>query len=286
MSYIQNPYSFADVTYLFDDFTNALFGYSLQKLRTGQVNGVRLERSSDNAQTDVELYDSGSIDLSSTVSAGGDLSTWIGSDTGYVVTWYDQSGNGFDLTEVIANAPKLVIAGVLEIHISHSIVRFSSATADLMNRAALTELADGNDFTFFTVSVNLSTLLGTLVATSTGSNRMQLCHDRRTQKRGSFALGSSTSGFADLDAQYDNSVIWQQSSFVDGTGKDVTHWKDGVAGGANQAWTGTYTNDTLTIGGGASGNQINGRIFELVCFSDDKTGSRTTIETDQNARYA
>lgn len=45
------------------------------------------------------------------------LLSFAGSDSAYVVTWYDQSGNGFDFTQATAaNQPRVVNAGTLDEH--------------------------------------------------------------------------------------------------------------------------------------------------------------------------
>jgi len=150
--YIINPYRFGALPLLFDTFSNALFGYSMQKLKTGEVHAIRAERDSDNAQTDVELYDTGSIDLSSTVSVGGDFGTWAGSDTCVVVTWYDQSGNGNDITSASAStSPTIILGGVLKEIDGRSFADFDGAN-DKLTRSALTEMASGNDITSFGIS--------------------------------------------------------------------------------------------------------------------------------------
>jgi len=109
--------------------------------------------------------------------------------------------------------------------------------------------------------------------------------DLRTQKRGIFVVGTTTNAFGDLDIRYNSTDPRQQTSFVDGANKDLTHWKDGVAGAADQAWTGGYVNNTFTLGLSAAGNTLNGYIMELIIFSDDKTSDRTTIEANQNTRF-
>lgn len=79
-------------TFLFDNFTNIIAIYGLKKLATEATAAVRIKRTSDNAETDVLFPSSGFISLTSSVSAGGDLGTWIGSGTAEIITIYDQRG--------------------------------------------------------------------------------------------------------------------------------------------------------------------------------------------------
>lgn len=95
--------------YLFDT-QPAKIGYSLRKLSSTQIYGIRVRRSSDNAETDVVLPEMGKIGARSLVSAGGDLSTWKGVSTLYVTKIYNQGngGSGFDMYQTtITRQPSL-----------------------------------------------------------------------------------------------------------------------------------------------------------------------------------
>lgn len=83
---------------------DAAAAYSLRSLTGGDPNVVRVRRSSDNAEKDF------------TVSGiGATLEDWVGAlNDGLVETWYDQSGNGYDAREYVAQyQPKIVENGSL-----------------------------------------------------------------------------------------------------------------------------------------------------------------------------
>jgi lysophospholipase L1-like esterase len=66
---------------------------------------MRIQRLSDNTQTDIYFTASGNVDTSAILSFLGSTST-----LGYVVTLYDQTGNGYNLTQTtVANAPTIQI---------------------------------------------------------------------------------------------------------------------------------------------------------------------------------
>ena len=68
--------------------------YGLRKLRAAYSGyALRVRRSSDNTETDVEFYNSKEVTLNSTVTAGGTLRDFVGANTAYVTKWYNQSGN-------------------------------------------------------------------------------------------------------------------------------------------------------------------------------------------------
>jgi len=102
---------------LLDTYPNAAAAYSVRLLSSTYSGAlVEVRRSSDNAVTDVNPDANNEISFSSTVSAGGDLSTWIGSDDGFVRTWYDQSGNSKDLIQFTSsNQPKIISSGAFEV---------------------------------------------------------------------------------------------------------------------------------------------------------------------------
>ena len=67
-------------------YNKTIAAYALRRLFSAYTGPqVKLKRSSDNAQTDVYFDRDGNL-----VNPL-DLDTWLGANTGYVVTWYDQS---------------------------------------------------------------------------------------------------------------------------------------------------------------------------------------------------
>jgi hypothetical protein len=87
---------------------SAQIAYGLRKLRTAYAgSAVRVRRSSDNAELDIGFTSGGDLD---TVA----LLAHCGAGNGFVVTWYDQSGNGRDITQSTAVAqPQIVVLGAV-----------------------------------------------------------------------------------------------------------------------------------------------------------------------------
>jgi hypothetical protein len=90
--------------FLLDNFFGALVAYSLRSLSSSTTNVIKARRSSDNAElnfTALEITD-------------GTLTTWTGTNDGFVTTIYDQIGSN-DLTQTIASRQgKIVIGGTLQ----------------------------------------------------------------------------------------------------------------------------------------------------------------------------
>lgn len=78
--------------------------FSMRRLLSAYSGPIlRLRRSSDNAESDFGATTSGDLDTAS-------IATWLGGANGYVVTWYDQSGNGLHATQTTAAYQPLYVA--------------------------------------------------------------------------------------------------------------------------------------------------------------------------------
>jgi hypothetical protein len=83
--------------------------YGLRRLRrlyTGFC--IRVRRSSDNAELDIGFDSQGNLDILALLS-------FVGTGSGFVTTWYDQSGNGRNATQPTAGSqPQIVANGAIE----------------------------------------------------------------------------------------------------------------------------------------------------------------------------
>jgi hypothetical protein len=91
-------------TLLLDDYPGAAAAYSLRKLRSAYSgSAIRVRRSSDNTETDIGFV-AGVLDTAT-------LTTFCGLGNGFVVIWYDQSGNARNL---IGTNVFIIVAGILQ----------------------------------------------------------------------------------------------------------------------------------------------------------------------------
>jgi hypothetical protein len=81
--------------------------YSFRKLRGAYAgSAVRIRRSSDNAEANIGFLGNGDFN-----AAG--AAAHIGGGTGFIVTWFDQSGNGIDVTQAtVASQPTYSATGI------------------------------------------------------------------------------------------------------------------------------------------------------------------------------
>ena len=106
--------------------------YSLRSITGGDPKVVRVRRSSDNSEQDFTVSEINSGALVSFVGSGND---------GFVETWYDQSGNGNNLTQSTdGKQPTIVTSGTLNTRNNKPIIKFIQANSTFL------EIADSSMF--------------------------------------------------------------------------------------------------------------------------------------------
>ena len=100
--------------------------WSTRKVVTS-YNGsaLRVRRSSDNSELDIGFDASGNLNTTT-------LLAHVGANQGYVVTWYDQSGNGNNVTQSTALAqPQIVVGGSIHAINGKAAVLFDGLSTSL-----------------------------------------------------------------------------------------------------------------------------------------------------------
>ncbi len=94
--------------YPLDSYSGLRAVFSIRRLLTSYTGDlIRLRRSSDDAESDFGFDANGDLDAAA-------ITTWLGGASGFVVTWYDQSGNGYDAsqTDLDADQPGYLASGI------------------------------------------------------------------------------------------------------------------------------------------------------------------------------
>ena len=95
--------------YLLDLYPSAAAAYSVRKLRSAYTGFcLQITRPSDFATLDIGFVNN-VVDTTA-------ITTFVGAQNGYVIKWYDQSGNGNNasvFSAVSTNNPKIVLSGTL-----------------------------------------------------------------------------------------------------------------------------------------------------------------------------
>lgn len=123
--------------YLLNLYPNAAIALSLRRL-TDKYKGfaIRVRRSSDNAEQDIGFDINGELDL-------GLLRFFVGGGSGFVTTWYDQSGNGRNATQTTnANQPRIVNSGTVDTESGKPTVLFADSTDQMTHPYIISQLND------------------------------------------------------------------------------------------------------------------------------------------------
>lgn len=139
---------------LLDNYPNSAAAYSLRQLSsTYSGDAIRVRRASDNTETNIGFVNN-KLDTAT-------LSTFCSGTNGFVTTWYDQSGNGYDATQTTAsNQPKIYdsVSGIIEENGKPS-VQFDG-TDDELIASAISTISLESIFIANTPSSNVKGLLG------------------------------------------------------------------------------------------------------------------------------
>lgn len=275
--FLVRPQTFASGTsYLLDTYSAAT-AYSLRQLKTGVTNVVRVRRSSDSAESDFtadEITD-------------GTLTTWTGANDGFVVTWYEQSGNGSDLTEsTAANQPQLVSSGSVLLDGSHPALYFDG-TNDQFTAAGNINWNLSNNLTLVSVS-SMPDVAGIAVVysqrTSTGKG-WWLVNDSST---GANLLAFYNFSGDALNLNSQQNTTDQRLLFC----TSATGTLNGYYNGAQQE-TGVTSASTWQAAAQFSVGRLGTQSLwyksyqqEIIIFESDESSNRTDIETNINDHYS
>jgi hypothetical protein len=265
---------------LLDTYTNAKVAYSFRKLRNAYAgSAVRIRRSSDNAEAD--------IGFSGTDFDAAAAAAHIGGGTGFIVTWYDQSGNGYDLTQSTAGAqPTYVASGIGSLPCLDFVAASSTRLKTTDNAIAL----GGTDLSVFTVA--------TLDSASSSSGRLTAVVDNSTDydNNESAVLISRNSTNQEI-ANYRNGVASQKAMTYGTAARFATIYDGSNENVFVNASGGTPAASSATWGAGVTGWAgagvefgtpflfWDGNASEIVWWASDQTANLAAIDTNQSTYY-
>lgn len=253
--------------YLLDDFGGSATAFSLRYLSSAFVGSdvILVRRSSDNAEqgfTPTEITD-------------GTLTTFTGAGNGFVKTWYDQSGNTRNATQLTAGSqPQIVDTGALVTENGLPTIKFAT---NFLQTAIFT--LEAQPLTRIIVTKQDSNNFGYMLDGSS-SNRGIVGTDAAYVPR-LFAGTVLTLTAAGSNAFLNQSLIY---SFFDDTNSEM--FIDGLSVGIGKA--GAQGLDQVTIGVSASTlntQNFSGNIQEIVIYPSDETANQTGIQTNINDYY-
>jgi hypothetical protein len=275
--------------FLLDQYAGAAAAYSLRKLRSGYTgSAIRVRRSSDNTEQDIGFTSAGNLDESA-------LTTFVGANDGFVVTWYDQSGNAVDLTQSSAsNQPLIVISGTIITSNGKNAVEFTSRNKiiEISNTSIFRNVGYAYTFGVHKVTTTSSNSIIWLVTSGTSTSLARVNNTKTSANKFTFGARRRDTDSAIVitstaDASTtDVSLHTGAGDYINSIGRQYIN---GTLDGENLSWfTGGNTSDTDSqrFRIGQTSGAFNGYFFELVLYNTNKSSERVSIQDNINTYYS
>jgi hypothetical protein len=283
---------------LLDTYTGASAAYSVRKLDK-DYTGYCMKVREDSGDTEADIGFDGSGDLDTAA-----IATHCGSANGYVVTWYDQSGNTNNATQSTSGSQPQIYNGTAVITDNgkpaldwdYADCWLEATDADSLS---FTDGAGTDDPITITTVQNITDTanLQVLFSKDEGSPNREYAFFITTAELSRLFLkdngGNNQISIDNLDtvsgAQQLQSIVYDASEAYTG----ITHYQDGSAATMGGAVAGTYsgmanTSAKFQIGRQSAINYFKGNIQEIILWpvDQDSAGNRTGIETDINDYFS
>lgn len=283
-------------TGILDTYTGAAVAYSAARRLSSSYTGalIRVRRSSDNTEQDIGYNGSNVLDESA-------LTSFVGANNGLVTKLYDQSGNGQDLSQSIAEwQPTIVSSGTIVKRLSKPALDFgfnNTVTSNLLNSTIsfnatdITVIGLGSKKSSSASSYTYSRLYSLSGSGNDYDNSNSLLSFIAQTSFGGFNPVLSTfanNGGAYKSYTYDsNTLFWSQK--IAGSPANLYIGKNGDTLTSASTSSGNITSTKLAIGGTTNRSVdsfLNGYITEFIIYTNNQTSNRTGIEGNINTFYS
>jgi hypothetical protein len=268
--------------------SSAKAAYALRKLKDSYAGkAIKVRCSSCTPTTlDVGFNTFGNLDTKA-------LLAYVGNGSGYIDTWYDQSGQGLNLTQVTtANQPRIVNAGVLDTKNGIPAVYFGGSQS--ISNNAVSGKISGSEIRSFIVAdgepgSNTYGVFATLYKTgdssddTTSTSGKLLSLDNYMTRAAAKFNSVWTNWFAPTAG-----VLFQATTYHDAS-NNLQMWSSSVSSGATVTASSNLAPTQIILGTGGGTNSsvyITGYISELVVYNSAVTAAnQTKIEKNQDHYY-
>jgi hypothetical protein len=267
---------------LLDKYPGAAVAYSFRKL-SNNYNGpsIRVRRSNDNLEQDIFFDGNGDLDLST-------LRSFVGSNSGFVSIWYNQSGiSGRDFTQSSGNSqPVIVNSGIVVTSNLRPAIDFDGSQ-DTMVTAG--QIITTNNYSAFCVLRNDTPLNNCWIlsqSSSAGDPRIIIFGTPNSapfDRVRTFVTSISSSNVTSISNITDNvlKILYAESAF-----NRVSIGVNGAIENSEAVVSFTPINRPLGVGwNGAATPFFPGLISEIILYEPNVTGFKTGIESDINNYY-
>jgi hypothetical protein len=271
-----------DAALLLDLYPSAAAAFSLRKLRAAYTgSAIRVRRSSDNAEQNIGFDANGNLDTSS-------LTSFCGSGNGFVTTWYDQSGNGLNVTSTLAiSQPQIVNAGSVILENSQPSIKFDGVN-DYFSGGNILSVGSNPIVSFIvgkaTTNINAfyaKSLLGT------APSRYAFFRENGTLS----LIQNSSNTIENLSTtEYSIRKLYNQQYIPNSTHKIFVNNVEMVSGVSTTIGSSSFTfligiyNNNL--GGIGTVLPLNGQMQELVIYLSNQSSNLSAINTNINDFYS
>ena len=264
------------------DTLTAAAAYSTRKLRTAYAgSAIRVRRSNDNLEADIG-FSGNALDTAA-------LTAHVGANSGFITTWYDQSGNGRNVTNATTGQqPRIVNAGTIEVIGTKPAVR--------SRFSGLTLLFNTSPFMYAAGAVTISAVVD---AEATQTQTAAIVGEEGAGTPFYYPLQRTSSG--DLDqAQFllrndaGTNVVangnvaqnaWDQTNRVV-TFRDTGSNYEGFLNGTRDGNTAYTRTGVLTLTQFRVGLQFDGRTSEIIIFTSALSDAdMNTVIASQGGEY-
>jgi len=247
--------------------------FGTRKLRSAYSgSALRVRRSSDNAELDIGFTASGDLDTTA-------LLAHTGAANGFVVTWYDQSGNGRDVTQATALAQAQIV-------VSGSIHAIGGKAAILFD--GLSNVYNRTSFSMTQQSVNAVAKANALAGVTTIIRQNATVSGTEWSMRYQgpvyhFYRAPTVPAGAGAPGTVNPHVMTALAS----NGTNSEFFADGTSAWTATAMSTSATNGALAIGATPTGTEfVSAYIGEIVVFDVNLTTTqRQTLERNQGTYF-
>lgn len=266
------PYSF-----LLDDYPGASVAYSLRKLRSAYSGNCIRVRRTDNTEQDIGFVNN-VLDTAS-------LLTFVAAGNGFVTTWYDQSGNNINATNVTAiNQPIIISSGSIQVQNSKNVIKFDGVNDSLFTSSLTPLINNSSMFMVQRVSSQSGEDLPFGFGVTNDTHKIRSIYSASSGKLGFATWGRDFAGtITTVDSNLNMISVTQNGATIN-TKKNTTTSNGSLPATPLQTGTGSFS--IGTIQGSLSLSYITNMVgCEYIFYPSDQSSNRVGIENNINSFY-
>jgi hypothetical protein len=264
--------------YPLDTYTGAASAYSLRLLKSDYAgSAIRVRRSSDDAEQNIGFVSGCELDTAS-------MKSFVGANNGFIVKWYDQSGNARDFTQSTnASQPQIIISGVVVRQNAKPSVYFDGTMG--MTRNATISITSHSVFAVFSYTSAVSycrVFAFSVVGRNDYEDYVAIAEDASTSNFGTYDAGM----VSDVAVTSGSLCIFTNINTGSATNNYVN---GGSASNSSNSYSLTLARASLGMisnSGDSPAAALNGYISEIIFYTSDKSSSRTGIRDNANTYFS